>query len=1099
MANFISENDIEQACCAVLMNELQYDEHLNLWQLPDDGNACFGRSQASEVVRLPSLRASLRKLNPMLSASVLEQAEQELTQSRVHLSLFEANRAITKLLRDGFDVPTTNARGETVRERVRFVDFAHPENNHFCVVQQLTIRGKATRRPDLVVYINGLPMVFVELKNAVESTQQAYTKNLTDYKRDIPTLFHYNLVVVLSNSLDTKVGSHTADYEQFFNWEKIADEAETTVPANEIDLLRVLRGLFQKPVLIDLLENFVLFYANRAKIVAKNHQYLGVNNAFASFRQRDTKEGKLGVFWHTQGSGKSFSMAFFIQKIQRKIKGNFKFVIVTDREDLENQIYKTFVRAGMIPLEQGTGKGRQLYRAPSGASLLTMLTDASPYVFTLINKFRVNPKDKGLPFPKLTDNPDVVVLVDEAHRSQYADMGENMHRALPNASYIAFTGTPLLDADEKTQKWFGDYVSRYDFADSVADGSTVPIFYHNRVPKVVLQNDTLNDEFAEILEDEALSDEQQEKLTRQYANVTTVITDNDRLDTIAEDIVAHFPERGYLGKGMVISIDKFTALRMHDKVKRLWEARIKELRGKINHLPAGSSERQELEAKRRWMRDTELCVVISEEAEEDSKFSKQGLDIRPHREMMNKTWGDDHETIEDRFRNPGDPFRLVFVCSKWLTGFDAPTVSTLYLDKPMQNHTLMQTIARANRVAPALAPDGNVATEATPGVATREPIEKKAGLVIDYIGVFTRLEKALSKYARSQGGKSEYPADVLDDLFGYLDAAIEEAYKFMKSQGLAIEQLTDSPQAFDKLAQFTAFADQLSRTEELKKEFAVFQTAITSFYEACKPYILTESTLTDSCQFRGKYKRVREVFEYLRKIIRRQIDDSGDYENARLKANQLIDESIVSEAYVIYNTDTVDLSGIDFDVLQQKFQAKPYKHLAITDMVDFLRTQVQKLLNRNVSRVDLAQKLNDIIANYNNVSSDVEAFFAALKAYAEQLRDEEKRAAAEGLTEEELELFDLLFRENLTESEKKKVKRAAQDLLQKLQDQETQRTYFQTDWYKDTMLKGRVQKLIGDILDQHLPESYDDVFLEKRQKVYRHIYSLAEQGQRYWA
>ena len=1099
MANYISENDIEEACVKVLMDELHYDEHLNLWQLPDDGNTVFGRSQAADVVRLGTLRASLRKLNPNLSAAVLADAEREMTQSRAQLSLFEANQAVTKLLREGYDAPTTNAKGDHVKETVRFVDFTHPVANHFCVVQQLTIKGKATRRPDLIVYINGLPMVFVELKNAVEQTQQAFTKNLSDYRRDIPALFHYNLVVVLSNSIDTKVGSLTADYEQFFNWEKIADEAETTVPATEVDLLRVLRGLFQKHVLIDMLENFVLFYANIAKIVAKNHQYLGVNNAIESFKKREENKGKLGVFWHTQGSGKSFSMVFFVQKIQRKIKGNFKFVIVTDRDDLETQIYRTFVRSGKIELQQNDKqKDREtkprLYRAPDGAVLMKMLTDASPYVFTLINKFQVNPKDKGKPYPLVTDRADVVVLVDEAHRSQYAEMGANMHRALPNANYIAFTGTPLLDADEKTKEWFGNYVSRYDFADSVDDGSTVPIFYQNRVPKVVLQNDTLNEEYAEILDDQSLTDEQKEKLTRQFANVTTIITDNDRLETIAKDIVEHFPDRGYLGKGMVISIDKFTALTMYNKVQVHWENRIKELRGKINKLPVDSAERTALETKRKWMRDTEMCVIVSHEADEDSKFSKVGLNIRPHREMMNSTLGPEHDTIEDIFRSSTHPLRLVFVCAKWLTGFDAPTVSTLYLDKPMQNHTLMQTIARANRVATALTGDGSVTTE-----DSTDSIDKKAGLVIDYIGVFTRLEKALAKYARSEEGKRAYPADVFDDLLKYLDTAITAATDFMNSQGLTIGQLTDSEETFIKLAQFQEFANRLSSTEELKKEFSVFQNAITSFYEACKPDILTENLLPTS-PYQGKYKRIRDVFEYLRKIISRRVNDSGDYDQAKDKADKLIDESIISTGYTIQSLAEIDLSGIDFDALQQKFQAKPYKHLAITDMVDFLRSQVQKLLNRNVNRVDLAQKLNDIIANYNNVSSDVEAFFKALKEYAEQLRDEEKRAAAEGLSDEELEIFDMLFKDELSPTDKSTVKAAAQHLLQKLQEADVQKTVLTVDWYKDVMLQGRVKKLVGDILNKDLPISYDKVlFAEKRDAVFKHVYKLAEQGQRYWA
>jgi type I restriction enzyme R subunit len=1090
VANYISENDIEEACVKVLMNELHYDEHLNLWQLPDDGNKAFGRADAVDVVRLPTLRKSLRKLNPALSDLVLADAIRELTQDRLNLSLFDANRDVTKLLRGGYDAPTTNTKGDHITERVRFVDFDNPEANHFCVVQQLTIRGKACRRPDLIVYINGLPMVFVELKNAVEATQQAYTKNLTDYRRDIAQLFHYNLVVVLSNSTETKVGSLTADYEQFFNWEKIADESETPVPSKEVDLLRVLQGLFQKTVLIDMLENFVLFYANRAKIVAKNHQYLGVNNALASFEKRNEKAGKLGVFWHTQGSGKSFSMAYFAQKIRRKIRGNFKFVIITDREDLEDQLYKTFVRSGLI--DTVLGKKDKSYRAQSAKQLTQMLSDASPFVFTLIQKFKS--PGKGSIYPTLTTSPDVVVIVDEAHRSQYEDLGGNMRKAMPNANYIAFTGTPLLDSVETTKDWFGSYVSRYDFADSVADGSTVPIFYQNRVPKVLLQNDTLNEEYAEIVEDENLSEEQQERLTKEYANVTTIITDNDRLEIIAKDIVDHFPERGYLGKGMVISIDKVTALKMHTKVKVHWENKIKALRGQITALPAGSAKRLALEQTRQWMRDTEQCVIISYDANEDEKFSKAGLDIRPHRDMMNKTWGDDHETIEDRFRNSNDKLRLVFVCAKWLTGFDAPTVSTLYLDKPMQNHTLMQTIARANRIAPALASDGNVATE-----KTIEIHEKKAGLVVDYIGVFTRLEKALAKYAKPQTGKTNYPAEVFDDLLGYLELAIGEGIRFLNEQNLPINTLIDSPQTFDKLAQFKEYADQLSRTEELKKEFSVYQNAITSFYEACRPDVLTEELLPEG-PYRGKYKRTKDVFEYLRKIISRQRDDSGNYDNAKSQTELLIDESIISAGYEIQSLSEINLSEVNLDTLQEKFKATTYKHLAISDMVSFLQERVQKLLSRNVGRVDLAAKLHDIIANYNTMSSDVEAFFKALVEYAERLRDEEKRASSEGLSEDELEIFDLLFKEHLTEVDKIKVKAAAQELLHKLQAADVRKTILTTDWYKNVQLQGEVKKLVGDVLDKQLPDSYDNtLFQKKKADVYQHVYNIAAKGQGYWA
>ncbi len=1104
MANYISENDIERACVEVLMHEIGYDEHLNLWQLPDDGNAAFGRTNAKEVVRMGQLRASLQKLNPAAAAEVINAAIIELTQSRVQLTPFAANRAVTKLLREGFDVPTRNAHGDAVSERIRFIDFDEPANNHFAVVQQLTIHGKATRRPDLLIYVNGLPLVFIELKNAVEATRQAYNKNLSDYRRDIPQLFDWNLVVVLSNTLETKVGSMTADWEQFFNWEKIEDETETPVAAKEVDLLRVMRGLLRKDTLIDVLENFVLFYADRAKIVARNHQFLGVNNVLESFRKRADQHGKLGVFWHTQGSGKSFSMAYLVQKIKRKERGSFKFAFITDREDLEDQLHKTFVRSGLIAEKESV-------RAKSAADLEEKILNSQTFVFTLIQKFKS--KGRGAIYPKLTDRDDIIVVVDEAHRSQYKDLGDNMRKAMPCANYIAFTGTPLLDAVETTREWFGEYVSRYDFADSVADGSTVPIFYQNRVPKMQLQNDTLNDEYAEIIEDENLSDEQTERLTKEFANITTVITDHDRLETIAENIVNHFPERGYLGKGMVISIDKPTAVKMYDKVKRHWGLKITTLRGQINALPEGAAERAELERKRKWMRDTEMCVIVSYEGDEETRFDKLGLNIRPHREMMNKTWNENHDTIEDRFRNAHDKLRLVFVCAKWLTGFDAQTVSTLYLDKPMQNHTLMQTIARANRVAPALDSAGNVATE-----KSAERHEKKCGLVVDYIGVFKRLEKALKKYARPNGDKTEYPAEDFNDLLNYLEASINEGVKFVSRQGLNVQEIIESPELFPRLssfrqtvpnrpvetqtftllAKFKAIADALSKTEELKKEFSVYQTAMTSFYEACKPDILTEELLRDG-PYRGKYKRAKEVFEYIRKIITRQIEDEDSLAQARDKADVLIDESIVSGGYTIQSLKEIDLSHVDFEKLEQRFNASPYKNLSLTDLVDFLQERLRQLLERNVSRVDLAAKLQEIISHYNTTSSDVESFFKALKEYAQNLRHEEKRAAAEGLTESELEIFDLLFKADLTPADKRRVKATAQALLQKLKDNEIQRTVLTADWHKNEQSRRYVNKMVGDFLHDGLPESYDKpTFKQKQEAVFTHLYNIAERGQAYW-
>jgi type I restriction enzyme, R subunit len=1098
MAHSIYEDDIENRCVQLLMDELHYDTHINCFHDTDNGNDRFGRKTAQETVSLRWLRASLKKLNPSVSDAVLAQAEAELTKSRQTMTHLAANQAIHTLLTKGIDLNTYNAKKEAQQVRVRFIDFETPANNHFAVVQQLTIKGKQTRRPDLLIYINGLPLIFIELKNLTEPTRQAYEKNVKDYRRDIATLFHHNLLLILSNGQETKVGSMTSEWEHFFNWEKANAETDHVVPEGQEDLPQVLRGLCRKDVIIDMLKNFVLYYLDRAKIVAKNHQYLGVNNAVRAFGDRDKRDGKLGVFWHTQGSGKSFSMVYFVQKIQNEFGKNFKFVIITDREDLEGQILDEFERTGIIPTQKSDKKDKDSpkdngVRAKNSIDLKERLKGNDRFVFTMIQKFYT--KTKGGIYPTLTESKDIIVIVDEAHRSQYNDLAQNMRRAMPEAQFIAFTGTPLLDATETTKQWFGDYVSRYDFSDSVADGSTVRLFHQNRVPQMELLNDRLNEEIADIFHNESLTEEQQEKLLREHATVETVIGDADRLKEIAKDIVKHFVSRGYLGKGMVISITKEVTVRMHDLVQQSWRTHKQDLMRQRTGLPEDSPLRAQIDRSLQFMGTTEMAVIISYSGDDEAEFQKKGLNLTPHIAKMTKV-GKNFESIEDRFKEPNDPLRLVFVCAKWLTGFDAPTVSTLYLDKPMQNHTLMQTIARANRVAPALNSFGIKAKE-----GELDRTEKQCGFIIDYIDVFKEMERALAKYGKTTDkGDKEYPAETFSNLLGYLDAAITEGVKFLAENNLDIQQILDSTDTFDKIEQFKAFADVLLQTDELKKSYGVHQTAITAFYEACKPDINDEDRLQNG-NHKGKYKRIKDAFEYLRKIIAGKVDKTGNYETAKYRSEILIDESIVSKGYTITPTQEIDLSGIDLDKLQEKFDRAPYKHLAIADMVAFLRDRLAQLLARNVTRIDLAERLQKIINDYNTKGSDVKAFFKALKEYTAKLRTEEVRASAEGLTEAELEIFDLLFQDKLTIAEKQKVKLAAKALYQKLKDNDTQRKIMVRDWHRNVQTQGKVKDMIGDVLDESLPsESYPEVvFNEKWEAVYGHVFKTATLGQQYWA
>ena len=568
------------------------------------------------------------------------------------------------------------------------------------------------KRADLVGFVNGIPLVFVELKASHKKLELAYEKNLSDYKDTIPQIFWYNAFIILSNGSKARIGSMTAGFEHFAEWKKIDEEKEFGV----ISLDTMIRGTCEPRKLLDLIENFVLFDERKGelnKLVAKNHQLLGVNNAIAAVVRIKENRGKLGVFWHTQGSGKSYSMVFFSQKVLRKIPGNWTFVIVTDRDDLDTQIYGNFAKTGAVLEDE------KRVRADSGESLKRMLNQEDHrYVFTLIQKFHT---EHGERYPVLSNRPDIIVITDEAHRSQYDIFAANMRSALPNAAFIGFTGTPLMAGEERTKDVFGDYVSIYNFKESVDDVNTVPLYYENRIPELQLTNDNLTDDIADICERADLDDDQEHKLEKEFAREYHLITREDRLDRIGEDIVAHYMGRGVLAKAMVISIDKATAVRTFDKVQAHWTTAIAKLRQEL--VAADPMDKPELEERLKFFEETDMAVVVSSAQNEIEEFKEKGLDIATHRRRMVK------EDLETKFKNADDPLRIVFVCAMWITGFDVPSCSTIYLDKPMKNHTLMQTIARANRVWK----------------------EKQNGLIVDYVGVFRNLQKALAIYGAPQG------------------------------------------------------------------------------------------------------------------------------------------------------------------------------------------------------------------------------------------------------------------------------------------------------------------------------------------------------------
>ncbi|MEK5257590.1 type I restriction endonuclease subunit R [Paenibacillus sp. FSL F4-0125] len=1054
MARIITEDMIERASIKMLVDSHGYDT-MNCYTperetLPDG----TGRDNKKQVVLPNILLNKLCEINPTIPVETIRSVAATLQVTPYTADLMSINCANYQMLRTGITVQY-EVNGKQESNILNIIDYKVPLNNNFTVVSQMWIKGEVHwRRPDLIIFINGLPLVFIELKNSTILVKNAYDKNLTDYLKDIPYLFNYNQICVLSNGMETRVGSFQAGYEHFFEWLKVDSEKEKPdrdqIKENGISIEYLINGLLKKETLIDYIENFILFDRKRTKIIAKNHQFLGINSAFDAFINRESLKGKLGVFWHTQGSGKSYSMVMFARKIKHKCEGNFTFLIVTDRQDLDDQIYKNFLRTDFIAKDEDV-------RPANSTKLREQLTTNKTILFTLIHKFRY---DKGKRYPVLSERKDIIVMVDEAHRTQYKDLAENMRNGLPNAQFIAFTGTPLLGSKRLTNSWFGDYVSEYNFAQSIEDGATVPLYYTKRVPTVELRNDFLDSDFSEILEQDNLTDEEQKRLENHYARELEVIKRDDRLEIIAKDIVYHFPRRGFLGKGMVICVDKFTAVRMYDKVTYYWKEEIKQLNKEITK-EKDEVKRLELKQIVDYMRSVQMAVIISEEDKEEEKFAAQGLSIKKHRDVMIAV-DENGFDIEDHFKNENHPFQLVFVCSMWLTGFDAPSVSTMYLDKPMKGHTLMQAIARANRVFPG----------------------KDNGFIVDYLDVFKYMKRALADYGTSE--EEDMPVKDIEKLVDLLNQAIENTTIFCAALGIDINELVTTNDTFKKLDLFDCFADTILQNDEWKNEFKVYSNTVELLYESLRPDI-----------FKMDWNNpLKEAILYLRGIIEGKIRPEK-LEEARKKIDALLDQSVVAEQAAVYEiaktSKEIDLSKLNIGELREQFKKIKYKNIEIANLRDYISKKLEQMLKKNITRSNFAEIFQNIIDNYNAGGSTNDDFFEKLLEFMESLRAEEERHIKEELTEEELEIFDLLCKEKLTATEEKKVKLAAKMLYETLIQKKSE--LFVVGWHNDPQPKERVKSEIIRVLNSFLPDSYErDVFTLKSNIVYEHIIDQAITG-----
>lgn len=896
--------------------------------------------------------------------------------------------------------------------------------------------------------------------------------------------------------------------------------------------------MLAKDRLLDLVENFILFDDSRAggtrKVVGRNQQVLGVNNAVAAVERQERLKlefppekrllhlevsreelrlaaegepdldvaldrgeanaspvsvedslplvkrahpdlGRLGVFWHTQGSGKSYSMAFFVEKVRRRVPGNHTFVILTDREELDGQLHGTFAGCGIA--DQNTPQ------ASSGRHLEKLLREDHRFIFTLIQKFRREEAPKE-PY-SLRD--DIIVLSDEAHRTQAGKLARTMRLALPNASFLGFTGTPILKRDSLTKRIFGGYVSRYDFRRSEKDGATVKLVYENRGEKLGITRKDLNDRIAEAVEKAELDPDQRARLDHLLGKDYEVVTADDRLDKVASDFVEHCAERWKSGKSMLVCIDKVTCGRMHARILPRWEKQLERKRAELDQVRSAlGTVTDELEKERlfrreafllgqtRWMAETRIHLMISEDQNEVARFKEWGLDVKPHRALIKNGFETaDGKTLplDKAFKDPEHPFRVAVVCAMWLTGFDVECLSTLYLDKPMKAHNLMQAIARANRNYPG----------------------KACGVIVDYNGMLKSLRKALAEYAvgdegdEGEGGDGGGGKDVVEPLAKLvlaLEESIEATETHLQSLGFDCTRLAGA-KGFARIQALRDATNALYRKDEDKMRFEILAREVFSRMAALMPEPAAFAYAERHDNIETLYKKLQE---------RR---DNANITGLLKELHQIVNEAIRAEGEGDDHAEglTVDLSRIDFDRLREEFAKRArHKSLAIQDIRQAVEDKLFKMLARNPSTMDYYKRYQEIIADYNREKDRtlVEKTFEELLNLARDLDAEERRAAEEGLEPDELALFDLLKRDKLSKADRERIKQASRDLLTSLRDILAP----MRDWTATETTRAEVETHILDHIHLTLPSppfSEDDK-TTAAQELYDYFFQRSQTG-----
>lgn len=1003
-------------------------------------NGSFGRESYKDILLTRYFYEALRKFNPWINENQIIEAQEVLGKRLSTSSLIQINEEKYFLIRDGIPVTVKKPNGQTETKKAAVIDFQNPDKNYFLAIKELKIHGDLyRRRTDIVGFVNGIPLLFIELKRNTVDVQNAYEDNYNDYLDTIPHLFYYNAFLMLSNGTEAKVGTLGSKFEFFHEWKRLAEEDQGSVA-----LERMLRGICKKEKFLDLFENFILYDhsgGQTAKILARNHQYLGVNEAMKSYADRNLNDGKLGVFWHTQGSGKSYSMVFFAKKVRRKMEGTPTFLILTDRDELNTQISDTFENCGLL----GKDIKASQFIATSGDDLIKKLQANPSFIFTLIQKF--NKADEKPIYP----DHDIIIMSDEAHRSQYGIFADNMIKLLPTAARIGFTGTPLLSSDNITARTFGGYVSVYDFKRAVEDGATVPLYYENRGEKIVdLHNPEITNQILDAIENADLDVNQQDKLEVEFAKEIHLLTAEPRLKSIARDFVSHYSDLWTSGKAMFVCLNKVSCVRMYNYVQQYWKAEIKALKKGLKY--ASQQESIELERKIKWMEETEMAVVISQEQNEIQTFKKWNLDIKTHRTKMEK------RELDKEFKDSKNSLRVVFVCAMWLTGFDVKCLSCLYLDKPLKAHTLMQAIARANRVS-----EG-----------------KSNGLIIDYIGIVKALRKALADYtANVDGNCGSDPTVDKDELIVRIIETIGKADEFLNENDFDLELLINAYD-FMKLSYLQEAANAVCGSIEDKKTFTTYASELNRLMKYTDRDDITGHA-------RKQYEAIAAIYAELQKK-RKHINTT----DLMIEINEIISEYVEIEdtpTMVREQARRFDISAIDFDLLRKEFAKVKKKNLALKDLEEVIQHKLDSMLFANPDRINYYDRYQQIIDDYNSEKdrATIEKTFMELMDLANQMSQEEQRYVREGFaSDEELSLYDMLFRDDLSKTDIKKLKEVATSLLQKIKMKVAEFDH----WTDKQETKAAIDNLIRDTLWADFPECYDEVSISMyRQQIYEYVYT----------